>query len=93
MILRGCNVAISLCSFPQRKLTFIRHKNDGHSKHQDLLKGFHMPTIVLGDLIIPRRHCLSPAGALYLQRLVGGQFVAPVRGIPVEQVLPHQESI
>jgi hypothetical protein len=30
---------------------------------------------------------------LYLQRLVGGQFVAPVRGIPVEQVLPHQESI
>ena len=52
-----------------------------------------MPMIELGNLIIPCRHCLSPSGALYLQRLVGGQFVAPVRGTPVEQVLPHQESI
>jgi len=64
MILLGCNVAILRCSFPQGKLTFTRHKNGAHSKHQDLLKGFNKPTIELGDLIIPRRHCLSPACAL-----------------------------
>jgi hypothetical protein len=85
-------VAISRCSFPQGKLTFTRRNNGARSKRQDLLKGFHTPTIELGDLSIPHRHCLSPAGALYLQRLVGGQFVAPVRGTPVEQVLTHQES-
>jgi hypothetical protein len=84
MIIRRCNLAISRCSFPQSKLTFTRLKNDAHSKHQDLPKGFHTPTIELGHLIIPRCHCLGPAGALYLQRLVGGKFVAPVRGTPEE---------
>jgi len=72
IILRGCNVVLLPSSFPQGKLTFTRHKNGAYSKYQDLLKGFNKPTIELGDLIIPRRHCLSPAGALNLQRFVSG---------------------